>query len=165
MVPLLLPPIRNEKKDTKDFMALMNTKVEMVWRALPYVQTPHIAWIDAGIFKIMKDIPRVQRAFEIHKTFPWPNRVMIPGCWKTSLIDLYSSVSWRFCGGFFVAPVSFVPSFYEKVSRLLDDWISLRQLAWEVNLWADLETKEPDLFAWFPADHNETMLEPQLLQN
>ena len=159
---LALPQHRNVEKDTQDFLALMNTKVEMVWRALPYVQTPHVAWIDAGILKIVKDMPRATKAFQRHPTFPWPNKVLVPGCWTSAKVDLYQVVSWRFCGGFFVSPTSLLPVFYEKVSRLLNAWIAAGHLAWEVNVWADLETKEPDLFAWWSADHNETMLEPEI---
>ncbi len=160
--PVALPHHRTPEKDTQEFMALMNTKVEMVWRALPYVKTPHVAWIDAGIFKIVKDTQRVAVAFQHHNQVVWPDRVCIPGCWKDKRVDLYQQVSWRFCGGFFVAPTSLIPLFYEKISRLLETWIAAGHLAWEVNVWADLETKEPKLFAWWSADHNESMLEPCL---
>ena len=159
---LQLPQTRNPHKDTQEFLALMNTKVEMVWRALPYVTTTHVAWIDAGILKIVKDTPRIAKAFKEHSQFPWPNRIAIPGCWKSPLVNLYHVVSWRFCGGFFASPTSLLPLFYEKAMRLLEAWIAAGHLAWEVNIWADLETKDPTLFAWWSADHNETMLEPAL---
>jgi hypothetical protein len=162
MNPLLLPQQRNQQKDTQEFLALMNTKVEMIWRALPYIKTSHVAWIDAGILKIVKDKPRVAKAFQNHSTFSWPNRVAIPGCWKSPLVNLYHTVSWRFCGGFFVCPTTLLPTFYEKVTHLLEAWNAAGHLAWEVNVWADLEVKDPSLFAWWPADHNETMFEPKI---
>lgn len=157
-----LPQYRTPEKDTREFLALMNTKVEMVWQALPYVHTSHVAWIDAGIFKIFKDMHRVSAAFQQHSQISWPNKVCIPGCWKSPLVDLYQRVSWRFCGGFFVCPTSLLPHFYQTATRLLEAWIAAGHLAWEVNVWADLEMKEPSLFAWWSADHNESMLEPKL---
>ncbi len=157
-----LPMYRTPEKDTQEFLALMNTKVEMVWRALPYVQTTHVAWIDAGIFKIFKDKQRATSAFQHHTKLSWPEKVCIPGCWKSPIVDLYQRVSWRFCGGFFVVPTSLLPLFYEKATHLLEAWIAAGHLAWEVNVWADLETKDPTLFFWWPADHNESMIEPKL---
>ncbi len=160
--PVALPAHRNPAKDTQDFLALMNTKIEMVWRAAPFVQTTQIAWIDAGILKIVKDKARVARAFVDHKSVLWPQKIALPGCWTRRIVDLYQAVSWRFCGGFFVLPTSLVALFYEKATRLLEDWIAAGHLAWEVNVWADLEEKNPTLFAWWAADHNESMFEPKL---
>ncbi len=160
--PVSLPARRSPAKDTQAFLALMNTKVEMVWRAAPFIHTTHVAWIDAGILKIVKDKERVAVALARHADVLWPQKVALPGCWTTRIVDLYQEVCWRFCGGFFVVPTSLLALLYDKVMRLLTAWIAAGHLAWEVNVWADLEEKEPTLFAWWPADHNESMFEPKL---
>ena len=162
--PARLPHARNAEKDTREFMALMNTKVEMVWRALPYfpdtAQLTHIAWIDAGILKITKDAARVKNAFAAHQRAPWPLRsVAVPGCWAAPCAPSSDSICWRFCGGFFVIPTSLLAPFYKAVTDMLEAWLRAGHLAWEVNVWAALEWKEAAWFTWWGADHNETMLE------
>jgi hypothetical protein len=160
---LTLPAMRSASKDTQDFMALMNTKVEMVWHTIPFVpqETTHIAWIDAGICKIFKDWGRVQTAWKGLAAILWPARkVAIPGCWSQIASSSKDSVCWRFCGGFFVVPVNLLQLFYNESQRVLQDWLSAGRIAWEVNIWADMEHQFAELFAWWSADHNERMLEP-----
>lgn len=157
-----LPRVRNNEKDTREFMALINTKVEMVWQALPYFseEVTHIAWIDAGIMKIVKNMYLVIAAFEAHTVAPWPSRsVAAPGCWASTTPPSQDSICWRFCGGFFVIPTCILTPFYNAVGSVLDSWLRAGHLAWEVNIWAALELKEPAWFTWWGADHNETMLE------
>lgn len=150
-----LPTERNPTKDTEEFMALMNTKVEMLWRAVPYIQdATHIAWIDAGILKIVKNIDA--SIFQNHQ-IAWPNKVTIPGCWNPCTPSS-GRICWRFCGGFFVLPTSLIDPFYKAVTSMLDAWLRAGHLVWEVNIWAALELEEPAWFAWWAADHNDTML-------
>jgi hypothetical protein len=156
-----LPKERNPQKDTAEFMALMNTKVEMMWCIQPYIpRATHIAWIDAGILKITKDAERVQVAFRQQQSVAWPaNKVTIPGCWSSPIAPSSDSICWRFCGGFLVLPTSLLAAFYRAVSFMLEAWLAAGHIAWEVNVWAALEWAEPAWFAWWAADHNETMLE------
>src|SRR5258708_12268244 len=53
---LTLPNNRCHEKDTCEYMALMNSKIEFIKYTLPLIDTPYIAWIDAGISKIFKNI-------------------------------------------------------------------------------------------------------------
>ena len=55
-VELDLPANRNIEKDTREFMILMNSKVEFVKRAIDQniFNSTHFAWIDFGISKIIK---------------------------------------------------------------------------------------------------------------
>jgi hypothetical protein len=157
-----LPCRRNAEKDTTEFMALMNTKVEMMWRALPYIpNATHIAWIDAGILKITKDAGRVKAAFQRQMDVTWPpTKIAVPGCWASPAPPSSDSICWRFCGGFLVLPTSLLAPFYRAICAMLEAWLAAGHVAWEVNIWAALEWDEPAWFAWWAADHNETMLEP-----
>ncbi len=161
-----LPLQRNPAKDTAPFMGLMNTKVEMLWRAMPFLpaEVTHVAWIDAGITKILKEGPaseRIKAAFAAHPKTPWSSRsVSIPGCVASPLPPSSDWVCWRFCGGFFVIPTSLITSFYGAVNDMLATWLRAGHLAWEVNIWAALEWKERAWFTWWGGDHDETMLEP-----
>ena len=154
-----LPIERNPAKDTDTFMALMNTKVEMLWRATPYVKEPatHLAWIDAGILKISKQSDA--KLFERQIQAAWPqHKVAIPGCWSSIEPPSSDSISWRFCGGFFVVPTTLLTPFYTAVTNVLESWLAAGHLVWEVNIWAALEWAEPAWFAWWAADHDDSML-------
>jgi hypothetical protein len=158
-----LPQRRNIEKDTVEFMALMNTKVEMVREALSHLPagTTHVAWIDAGIAKIMKK--PVQEWTQIlgkHATAAWPvQSVTLPGCWVSVAPPSSDTICWRFCGGFCVIPTHLVDPFYRAVRAVLEKWLTAGHLAWEVNIWAALEWEEAAWFTWWGADHNDTMLE------
>jgi hypothetical protein len=156
-----LPVNRNAQKDTAEFMALMNTKVEMVWSAAPYFSaaTTHVAWIDAGIAKILTS-DRIPQMLEKHQQVGWPRHsVAIPGCWTSPVPPSSDAICWRFCGGFCVIPIAILEPFYRAVGNMLDLWLRAGHLVWEVNIWAALEWKETAWFTWWGADHNDTMLE------
>lgn len=158
-----LPKQRNPQKDTAEFMALMNTKVEMMWLAAPSLaigDIRHLAWIDAGIMKIVADSKKASAAFAAQPLTAWPARsVAVPGCWR-ACAPSSDAICWRFCGGFLVVPVGILGAFYRAVDAVLEKWLRAGHLAWEVNIWAALECEEAAWFTWWGADHNLTMLEP-----
>lgn len=167
MATARLPKQRNPQKDTAEFMALMNTKVEMMWEAVLHLGVgegnggvTHVAWIDAGIMKIVNQKEKAVVAFASQRLTCWPARsVVIPGCWS-ACAPSSDSICWRFCGGFLVAPVGILEAFYRAVDTVLEKWLRAGHLAWEVNIWAALEWEEAAWFTWWGADHNLTMLEP-----
>lgn len=168
--PVGLPKNRNATKDTLEFLALMNTKVEMQWRSLPYIaatcpEVTHMAWIDCGIHKIFKGGDDVQGALAAVCRGPWPaEQIAMPGCWEhvgASGCPRMDAVDWRFCGGFYILPVgnSVLDRFYRGSQQILRETCWDRgATTWEVNVWSALEARDPSLFRWFKADHNITML-------
>ncbi len=155
-----LPVQHNPQKDTAEFMALMNTKVEMMWMAAPYFRgVTHVAWVDAGIMKIVTNSKKASAAFAAQRLTAWPVRsVAIPGCWSRRAPSS-DAICWRFCGGFLVVPTEILSAFYRAVDTVLEKWLRAGHLAWEVNIWAALEWEEAAWFTWWGADHNVTMLE------
>jgi hypothetical protein len=164
-----LPAYRNQTKDTLAFLALMNTKAEMVWTAdsllrrgvfQGFSEAPtHLAWIDCGIHKIFGPSDDVAGALDRIVGSPLPtNKILLPGCWGPQPQVSADAVNWRFCGGFFVIPRSLAARFYHAA-----EWTRVTQFAetptWEVNVWAATEKWEGGLFAWWSADHNIRMLE------
>jgi hypothetical protein len=161
-----LPTHRNPNKDTAAFLALMNTKAEMVFQAASLIKkgwipaVTHVAWIDCGIHKIFREgddvagcLRRIQdRRFTTDK-------ILMPGCWSAPQRSVSAdTVNWRFCGGFFIVPVVLAARFYHAT-----EWTRVTHFqqthTWEVNVWAATEKWEGDLFAWWSADHNIRMLQ------
>lgn len=156
-----LPPTRNVQKDTKEFFALMNTKMEFVKKAAEIaLEEQTFMWIDFGILKIMKNPERVITMLkEIQgKTF---TKFTIPGCWSYGRAFTVNAIHWRFCGGFFVIPRNHVERFYNHSKCVLTDFCTqpIYKLTWETNVWTLIEfCAEKDNIEWYFADHNDTMI-------
>lgn len=155
LAPDGLPETRNHSHDTRNFLILMNAKIELVKRAMDsgYHSTRHYAWIDFNIFHVL-DAARGVEQIRALSVRTYPNTcVYVPGCWEKTV--LWSSVNWRFCGGFFLGDVDSLNAFYFMHRRELP---SCPHLSWEVNVWAHLEQLgwAP---TWYAADHNNRILD------
>ena len=153
--PQGLPETRNIQHDTRNFLILMNAKIEFVYRAIHsgYHSSQHYAWIDFNIFHILDPIRGAQRIHEL-STRMYPNTCMyVPGCWDKNVT--WSSVNWRFCGGFFLGDVESLSMFRRIHAR---EYPNCPHLSWEVNVWAYLESLgwTP---SWYAADHNNRILD------
>lgn len=161
-MPLILPKHRDAKKDTQNFMALMNTKIEMLWRALPFLENTEeqaLMWVDAGITKIFKNHTYIQSQFETFQKAFLTDKILIPGCWKFGRTVSRDDVHWRFCGGIILVPVQCLTVF----QTLSEKWLKQiceeeKRAVWEVNVWAEMEQEVPNLFRWYEADHNDSIL-------
>jgi glycosyltransferase involved in cell wall biosynthesis len=159
-----LPANRNKEKDTLTFLQLMNAKPEFVKRAADLVAATTYVWFDFGVLKVSKQHDRfVKRMESVKECVDFvPNKIIIPGCKGRESIDftaLFSTILWRFCGGIILIPASFVKPFYLAASEQLENCRKLGVLTWEVNLWAAIDYSQPDMFHWYNADHNDSIVE------
>jgi hypothetical protein len=160
-----LPDIRNESKDTYEYMALMNSKLDFIKKAIDHHPPhTHYAWIDFNIPYIFKE-PDFTFSFlsflskqQLNSQF-----LYIPGCWDK--IDTHQlityNVLWRFCGGFFIGDKNSILDFFHAVKyNVQDQLIDKSVMVWETNLWAFLESTGK----WIPShwvhvnDHDDTMI-------
>lgn len=156
-----LPDIRNPTKDTLEYIALMNTKVEMIWRCVPYSSETiqNYVWIDAGITKIFKEpLDNNQSILKLLQYNVEFQRIQIPGCWGRRDSVSLDIIHWRFCGGFFILPRALVSTFQTLSETSLSEFCLKGKIAWEVNVWAHIELEHPELFEWYAADHNNSIL-------
>lgn len=157
--PLRLPPARNAQKDTLEFLAIQNSKAELLAIAAPFVKTPYMAYIDAGIIKVFKNTNTISLLERLRfKDIPL---VLLPGCHPMSeapLTDLAARINWTFCGGFFVVPTAAAERFDELHAAALDKFLQQGWIAWEVNVWVAFLPALSAETVWFAADHNDTML-------
>lgn len=151
-----LPEYRNVAKDTRNYLILMNAKVELVTRAILSEKhaSEYYAWIDFGIAHIFRDASTtLMKLATIHDLLS-PNRVYIPGCLERSMLS-FDAVDWRFCGGFFVGDKASIFNFYSFYQRY---YARLPKLTWEINVWSQFENLgwSP---VWYKADHNDSMFD------
>jgi hypothetical protein len=160
-----LPSNRNPDKDTMDYMTLQLCKAQFVASALRmerYRDRHTLAWFDFSLGKLVSTENLVPR-FHHRLDQCIPGKILIPGCWTRCQVveeELFQSVCWRFCGGFFCGDRHAITVFSEAIYRHIGDFMKTKEvLAWEVNVWAWMEKYVcPELFQWYLGNHNDTIL-------
>ena len=159
-----VPSQRTPHHDTPPFLILMNSKVDLVLKAMDLApaSVSHYAWIDFNVTHVVKTglgpfLNRLQML--ANSRFRTP-ALFFPGCWDkgAGAGDEFDTILWRFCGGFFLGDRASL----EQFGTLLREkgWPALldKGLTWEVNLWAYLENKQGFAPTWYKADHNASIV-------
>jgi len=163
-----LPFYRNTKKDTVEYMYLIHSKAEFLYKAVevnPW-KSSHFAWIDFNISYLFKE---PERTFEYIRIFAQrtitDSCLVIPGCWrdKISLLNTeyyMNNVVWRFCGGFLLGDANSIKKLFELYREHFADFLKTHKtFVWDVNFWAWLEAKGHWTPRWYEADHNDTIIQ------
>ena len=166
---LSLPFHRTEYKDTKNYMIMMNSKIELVKRVIDIMdvmdtmdKSTHYSWIDFSLCHVIKS----DQTLEILKNPPIENikNIVIPGCWSQELSfqninNIYNRIHWRFCGGFFLGDKQSIIDFYECYEKYYFSFLQTHKtIVWEVNFWAWLENQNYWLPQVYLTAHDDTML-------
>jgi len=157
------PINRNETKDTREYMAFMNCKIEFMNHAIqmnPW-KTDTFAWLDFSIAYIFREPQTtLQRLIDISKKSCPENRLVIPGCWSklTEEYVILDTIHWRFCGGFFIGNKSAIQDFYDLYEKYYPIFLQKHnRIVWEVNFWSWLELVSGWNPVWYLADHNDSI--------
>jgi len=162
-----LPNNRNENKDTKDYMIIMNSKAELLKKAIykNHWNSTHFAWIDFSISYVFKENEQTLEYLRIlSKRTLKPEFLVIPGCWnKKSMTEtdnnIMNNIYWRFCGGFLLGDAKSVSKLFELYKEHFVNFIKINEkLVWEVNFWAWLEVNTLWNPTWYSADHNDSIV-------
>jgi hypothetical protein len=158
-----LPNIRHNDKDILEYNLLMNAKEEFVYDTIiknPF-NTTHFAWIDFNICHIFKNkIHTLNYLHILSLRTLCDSFLTIPGCWsKTNEFSL-DTISWRFCGGFFLGDKQSIIHFHNLYQKYFPIFLKeYKKIVWEVNFWAYLETNHKWIPIWYKADHNDTIIQ------
>jgi hypothetical protein len=146
-----LPAHRTDFHDTRNFLAFINAKIELVTRAMATGTSTHYAWIDFSICHVFRDLDTTLAYLSMLGQSRLRDRcLLVPGCWGPgTFID---RVNWRFCGGFFVGDRQSILEFHAAHQAA---YRALPHLTWEVNTWARAEF--PGL-TWYAADHDDSIV-------
>jgi hypothetical protein len=168
---LKLPQTNNPIKDTKEYMILMNSKIEIIHDAIrqDVFNTKYFAWIDFSISRIFTSDNYVSVLNEINNTNCDKDILTIPGCIDKlsnkielcdEIQDELNKICWRFCGGFFWGDKSSLEDFYDKYTEYFPIFvIKYKMIVWEVNFWAWLECNSAWSPKWYKGDHNDSIIE------
>lgn len=163
--PVELPLHRHPEKDSVDYMTLQMAKTEFVAHALTmeeYRDVDKLAWFDFSVARLLSHEQSVYYRFMARLNTCTPSQIAIPGCWdaaRVTDVSLFHAIAWRFCGGFFCGDRRAIGLFDSAVRDALPVFLQERGiLAWEVNVWAWVEKRRPELFRWYAGDHNDSIL-------
>lgn len=160
-----LPEIRSIIKDSSNYISLMNSKIEFLYKTIivnPF-NTEYFSWFDFSLPYIFKNLNETLIEF---KKISFRNYIgsfiTIPGCWNCKINDIHFikyTIFWRFCGGFFIGDKNSLLNFYNVSIKYFYDFFKLtNNILCEVNYWAWLEYCGYISPVWFPADQNDTII-------
>jgi len=152
--PQGIPDVRAEEHDTRNFLILMNAKVEFMKRAIESGchSSSHYAWADFNLYHVLKDPQSANELRAIEAAYLPSKCMYFPGACPPSV--MMDCVNWRFCGGFFLGDRDSLLEFYELYLR---EYPTIPKLTWEVNVWAYLESKGWHV-DWYPGNHDPTII-------
>jgi hypothetical protein len=147
----ILPIHRTPAKDTLDYMCIQAMKLELLAKAATTCPTPYLAWVDFGVFHMLRDKAAGQAALRRIAQGVYPTTTLLaPGCWPAGSYSL-DAVCWRFCGSFLLGHRDLFAAAYARQQEIARS-IAPR-VTWEVNLWSRMD----ELFTMYPADHNDSL--------
>jgi hypothetical protein len=163
---LVLPERRSYIKDTSNYMFLMNSKTEFIKKTIdvnPF-NNDFFCWFDFSLPYVFKNIENSLlkiKKYSESKFISTPF-IAMPGClsYKVGNTDvLKRSICWRFFGGFFIGDKNSLLSFYHVSISHFEEFLKLTEtLVWEVNYWPWLESSGYISPIWYPADHNDSII-------
>ena len=150
-----LPYFRNIEKDTIYYLYIMCSKTFFMKKAIEIVKDEtHFCWIDFGILHIIKEEYSLEKMNSYQS-----NKIRIPG--PINPLETKFTLEyplWAFCGGLFCGDKNSLITFSNEMEKIIDIFEKEKCLTWEVNIWFYIYKNNPDLFDWYYADHNITML-------
>jgi hypothetical protein len=163
---LKLPECRDPNKDTKEYMILMNSKLEFMKKAIEknIWNTEYFCWIDFSIKYIVtnemmtkENILKISRYKMPLHTIPYMN-IIIPGCNPIKDICKLEHIDWRFCGGIIYGYKNDLLDFYDMNCVYFKYFIEMyNTLVWEINIWSWMEFIEVFNPIWTFANHDDTI--------
>ena len=167
---LQLPDVRKSAKDTQKYMALINSKLEMMQLAQQMLSAEYYVWIDSGISKIFHDKAVAKATVERQAHTENTTKIVSPAGWPQHNTDAdfleLNSPDWCMLGGYLVIPDDLMLDFYQQFLHNLETCIAKGRMVWEVNLWSQCHRQKPDVFHLFynNGQHDDTMIQRPDLQ-
>jgi len=146
----VLPSTRTPAKDTVDYFCIQAMKLELLAKAAQTCTTPYLAWVDFGVFHMLRDKAAGQETLRriASRTYP-SDKILAPGCWPAGSYGV-DAVCWRFCGSFLLGHRDLFAAAYVRQQAIARSIAP--KVTWEVNLWSQMD----DSFRVYSADHNDS---------
>jgi hypothetical protein len=161
----------NPSKDSLDYLFVQCHKTEWVKIAIQYnvFQTEQFIWIDFGISHIFRDNDQLFQNCILDLSKKSYNNIRIASGWNTNNLihfdidnntEFLKNISWYFLGGIFGGDKEKCIDFADRMREKCLDIISKKMtFTWEVNIWCLIYKEKPELFDFYSADHNFSMIQ------
>jgi hypothetical protein len=155
------PPHGDPVKDTVAYCVVQHQKSKWLSDAAALVDSDLLVWIDFGIFHLpqVTDDLVMDYLDVINETAP-RDRITAPQAWPLTgrpLID-WSKPAWYLLGGVMVMPTVLSGWFHDKCVQYATLQLeSTGRATWEVNTWAAIARDNRNRFAFYQANHDETI--------
>lgn len=154
----------NIHKDTPEYMFIQCHKTE--WLKSASLQNPYhtndFIWVDFGMYHMIQNDDAFSRAITILTTKTY-SKVRIASCINPNQPcseDLYKKVVWFFCGSVVGGNKEYLVTFADIMrDKCLSIIRERKHIMWEVNIWYLLFQEHKELFDFYIADHNISILE------
>lgn len=153
-------PYGNPAKDTHAYHAVQHQKSAWLAEASNMTDAGVLVWIDYGILHVPGVTPEMIGQFLLRAGMAPANRITLPSIWPLSQDVLVDSARpcWFVAGGVAIVPRHLAHAWHVLVeAEALTHLRETGQVTWEVNTWARVIQQHPQLFAVYPADHNEKL--------
>lgn len=153
--PIQLPSSRNTNKDTMIYLCIQLMKLKCLMLSTSITDSKYLAWIDCGIFHMIKDVKTAQKRIQGFFNWEFPkDKIIAPRCCPLCIShDLLNYVCWYFAGSFFIGHRSLFERAYTKQMELVQN--HQPHLTWEINYWYMMR----DDFSTYDANHNDSILD------
>ena len=164
------PAVRRPAKDTLKYMALINSKLEMMQLAKQMLTAEYYTWIDSSIGKVFNHKDSAKARIEQQAVAENTTKIVSPAGWtqhntNPDFLEL-NSPDWCMLGGYLVIPANLMSEFYQQSLHNLETCINAGRIVWEVNLWSQCYRQKPEMFHVFynNGQHDDSMIQrPDLI--
>jgi len=169
-IEYMLPKLRNEKKDTAEYMLSMYYKYDFLEAAIaanPW-QSTHFAWLDPELsdFFSMHSADHYEKQLWHLSKRTWTSRFLaIPGYSNKTTIDkaveVVLGVRWRFYSNFLIGDSRSILELVEQYKLYFPRFLNTYgKLVWDMNFLAWLETTlcSNPTWHWYSAKHDPSIL-------
>jgi hypothetical protein len=155
MPNMVLPSKRYEEKDKLEYFCIQLSKFKLLEDAEKYVTTTHTAWIDFGVYHMLKDyeICRYWLNKIAHSEF-YNEKILSPGCRRGYVDEVWDKVCWNHCGSFLLGPKDKFQGAHDTQMKLVKN--NLPRITWEINYWTMMEEH---FSHYFVITHGELLFE------
>lgn len=149
-----LPTIRNEKKDTLEYLKIQLNKTDWILRASDLLpEHRQFIWVDFGIGHVCKN-PNWTKLLKEY------DKIRIPGCRNpdgNTGIDT-NMINWFFCGGLLGGNIEKIRLLDIQTKNMCNFMGRRKEITWEVNIWLLVWHICPEIFDWYYSDHDSGMI-------
>lgn len=158
----ILPP-GNPKKDTIGFHAVQHQKT--AWLAAAVADAPEnvLAWVDFGLLHVPGVTSAGIAGLIARASARAPrDRITMASIWGPPVPERleFGRVQWWCAGGVLIVPRTMAAWLDRRVRESAESLLAATgRITWEVNVWAEVWSRNPERFALFACDHDASIVE------